>query len=51
MFGLGYERYVAPCRAAVNESNQRLDADYLHRASYLAGSVVLTATNQMRQRS
>jgi hypothetical protein len=28
MLGLGYERYVAPCRVAVNESRQRLDADF-----------------------
>ena len=28
MFGIGYSRYVSPCRVAVNESDINLDADF-----------------------
>src|SRR5688572_4326017 len=27
MLGLGYEKYVSPCRVAVNETKERMDVD------------------------
>ena len=33
MFGLGYSKFVAPCKVAVNESRYREDVDFYLRAA------------------